>query len=339
MMRSTVLLAVLGMLIGCSASGVGRRPQAPTLTPEELGPIKSEFASLTVDHLIEENRRLINLEYALTTASGPRCGALSRPQSGMILSRSRFFKDRELRKTANRELNLDESLRVLHVVPGSSVDEAGVRAGDGLLSVDGKRLKESARLRKHLLKVSDRRAVDFVFERDGELLEKTIDLEFGCPVVFKLTDGFEMIARAPMQLVVVVTPGVMSEVEDDDTLAVVLAHELAHTCFDDKSKSWLEQEKRADRLGLILAAQAGFKVDGAEAYWERVAMEYPWLIDVAADNQGPMREGLEGYTHYGIGDRLSAIRATVSQIKARMATPVQQPRQREHEPTQRTRQP
>lgn len=318
---SIVLLVLFAGELGC---GVSARPKPPSVSKAEIEPLKADAASLTLDHLVDENVRLTNIEYALTTSSAPRCGSLARPQSGMILSGTRFFEDHELRKIASRELDLDKHLSVLHVVPGSAADKAGIQVGDVLVSVDSKQLKESARLRKHLLKLADRSVVDFELEKQGERVETTIELERGCPVIFKLTYDYELIVRAGVQLMVGVSPGVMNEIKDDNTLAVVLAHELAHTCFDDRSKTWLEQEMSADRLGLIIAAQAGFAVDGAEAYWREVAIEYPWLIDVAPENSGPMREGFEGYSHYGIADRLAGIRNTVAQINARKASSAQQ---------------
>lgn len=319
MTRLVAWIAATGILIGGMGCGLSSRPRPPSLTAEEVAPIESDVASQAVENLIEENIRLINLEYALTTVSARRCGALARPQSGMILSGAKFFEDRVLRKTVSREYEIDKDLRVMHVVPGSSADKADIRVGDELLSVDGERLIESAELRMHLLKMADRSSIDVVVERNGVRTERTVELERGCPVVFKLTYGSDLTAQAWMQLVVLVTPGLLREVADDNVLAVVLAHQLAHTCFDDKSKFWAEQEAHADRLGLIIAAQAGFDVEGAAAYWEMVATEYPWLIDEAPKTRGPSREGFVGYTHYGIANRMAGIRKTVAEINARRA--------------------
>ncbi|MBW2294770.1 MAG: hypothetical protein JRG94_21025 [Deltaproteobacteria bacterium] len=118
---------------------------------------------------------------------------------------------------------------------------------------------------------------------------------------------------------VIVPMGVMRLVDDDDALAVVLAHELAHALFDDKEESWPVQEARADRYGLLIAASAGYEVAGAVAYWEAVASEYPWLIDDGPDSSRPLWKGWHSYAHFGIAQRIAAIRSTVREIEARLA--------------------
>lgn len=315
-MVAVSMVAFVG-IAGCVASN---QPAPLLVHAHELAPVQAEIASERLNGLIELNKRLVSIEYELTTTSARLCGALARPQSGMILSRSGFFEDRMIRNTAGADHALGRDLRVLHVVRGSGADRSGIRLGDELLEVDGERLRESAELRSHLLNLADRVSVVFKVRRDGEDLQIQTELENGCPVVFKLLDrGFGLTASSTTRLVVSVTHGMLTMTEDDDVLAVVLAHELAHTCFDDKTKSWPAQEARADRLGLIIAAQAGYDVGGAEGYWERVALEYPWLIDEASKTDGGLRDGYRGFTHFGIANRLAAIRATVIEIQAQIS--------------------
>lgn len=318
MSMSIVALAI----VGC---GMPQRPAPPSLDEAELAPLEMEVASSVVDDLLDDNKRLANLEYALTTTSARRCGALARPQSGMLLSRDDFFEDRVMRDTARRMYDLDRDVRVMYVVPGSRADEAGIREGDEILEVDGEALVDSARFRAHLLGRSDRTSIAITLERAGERIDEVVDFEPGCPVVFKISDEFKMIARAPQRLMVRVPRGVLHLAGNDDVLAVVLAHELAHTCFDDDSRPWAEQEARADRTGLIIAAQAGYDVRGTVAYWERVAREYPWLIDAAPESKAPLRRGFGLFSHYGIGSRMAGIRSTIAEIDARIAAGQESP--------------
>ncbi|MFP8871675.1 MAG: M48 family metallopeptidase [Myxococcota bacterium] len=294
--------------------------------PVELAPVQVAIASSRVNDLIDLNKRLVNVEHALTTSSAKRCGALARPQSGMILSRAGFFEDRMIQNAAGSDHALGRDLRILHVVQGGGADRAGLQVGDEVLEVDGERLQESGELRDHLLKLANRTSVMFKVRRNGKEIRQPAELEVGCPVVFKLTDGsFALIPRSTTQLIVSVTRGLLDLIDDDNVLAVMLAHELAHTGFDDEGKSWPTQEARADRLGLIIAAQAGYDVGGAEGYWERVALEYPKLIDEAPKHQGPLRDGFENLTHYGIANRMAAIRTTVAEIQAQISQRAEAP--------------
>ncbi len=316
MSRFSIFISVGAVIatFGCLA-----RPLPPSVTAEEIDAVVPTVAAQKIDDLIEDNTRLLDIQYALTTASAKRCGALSRPQSGLLLSRAKFFEDDSLRESMSREYSLGENLGVVYVVPGGSFDLAGIRVGDQLLELDGQELRTSDEFRKLMLETSDRRSIELLAGRDGEQFETTIPLQLGCPVVFKTIADFNLTTRQPMRLLVGVPVGILRYIEDNDTLAMVLAHQFAHALFDDDTKPWPEQETLADRYGLQLAVGAGFDVSGAIAYWETVAKEYPWLIDEALEMKSPVREGYRGYTHFGIGNRLAAIRATVAEIEVRRA--------------------
>ena len=212
-----------------------------------------------------------------------------------------------------------DDLGVVYVVPGGSFDLAGVRVGDRLLELDGRKLRTSGEFRKLMLKISDSKPIKLLVGRDREQFEKTVPMQLGCPVVFKTTSGFSLTTRQSMQLLVSVPVGILRNIDDNDVLAIVLAHQFAHVLFDDENKPWPEQEGLADRCGLRLAALAGFSVTGAVAYWESVAKEYPWLIDEAPEQKSLLRKGYRGYSHFGIGNRLATIRATADEIEVRRA--------------------
>ena len=311
-------LVIVLLALGC-ASSLRPRPVVPVLADEEVESTKAKAAVARIEDLIDDNARLLRIGYSLTVASAKQCGTLARLQSGLILSRSEFFEDSELRETVNREFEMGKDLSVEYVVEGSPFDRAGIQVGDKLLKLDGETLRDSYDFRAVLLKIVGRDTVDLELRRNGERFQQSVTLERGCPVVFKLASGYSLIASQKMQLLVVVPLGVVRQLDDDDTLAVVLAHELVHTCFDDKKLSWRRQEAEADRAGLFLAARAGYDVSGAVGYWETVAKEYPWLIREVGTSNGLVRDGHRGYVHHGIGNRLKAIRETVADIGDRRA--------------------
>jgi predicted Zn-dependent protease len=66
----------------------------------------------------------------------------------------------------------------------------------------------------------------------------------------------------------------MALVQNDDELAAVLAHELAHNVLQHQSsanrkRSEREREVEADRLSLYLMDRAGFDPQASVAFWER----------------------------------------------------------------------
>lgn len=77
--------------------------------------------------------------------------------------------------------------------------------------------------------------------------------------------------------IIEVTRGMMRFVKDDDELAVVLAHELAHQVIaarpQRERRPQPDVEREADYLGLTYVYQAGFDLEAAFRFWERMAVE------------------------------------------------------------------
>jgi predicted Zn-dependent protease len=83
----------------------------------------------------------------------------------------------------------------------------------------------------------------------------------------------------------------LSFVRNDDELAIVLGHELAHrilghpptrtedgllAAFGFKAGDLWRREAEADRLGLRLAAAAGYVLAAAIPFWQRYLGKYDW---------------------------------------------------------------
>jgi predicted Zn-dependent protease len=108
-----------------------------------------------------------------------------------------------------------------------------------------------------------------------------------------------------------VISGLIDFVQGDDELAVVIAHELGHRVLGDRSNGvFAEHEVAADRIGLFLAARAGYDVAVAPALWERLAIEKPWMIAFEPESNIE-----EEPAHARIGTRLPAMRRVVAEIR------------------------
>lgn len=83
--------------------------------------------------------------------------------------------------------------------------------------------------------------------------------------------------------IVAISPSMLHKVETEAELAYILSHELAHHLLGhttlsmatggQQSKLYFYQSKllelNADRLGILIAAQAGYGLCGAFSYWKR----------------------------------------------------------------------
>jgi len=314
-MKACLRLEVGIVLVTCLVSCV-IRPVPPELAPEEVRRSQDRLAKLRVASLVEDRRRLLEIEYALATATAQRCGALARPHAGVLLTQAEAFEDAALRESLVEDFDPGQHTTVVYAVPGGPFDRAGIRPGDRLLEIDGKSLDSPAHFIETLHETNELSLVEIRLQRGTAQQDVTVGLDAACPVLTSVSLSQRLITHQPRRLHVSVPLGVIRLLPDVDTLAVAVAHEVAHALFDDPGDTWLVQEQHADRNGLLLAAEAGFDPAGALAYWERVAVEYPWLIAAPSSAKGsPASEEFAGYTHYGIGARLQAIRATVEELE------------------------
>jgi membrane-associated protease RseP (regulator of RpoE activity) len=305
--RCLVCLAMVGL--ACAA-----RPLPPEMNKQEIAVSVSDGAIKTIDDMVSERKRIHQIEYVLSTATAKRCGPLARPQSGVMLSKADSFEDQALRTAVRREFSLADNLGVIYVLPDSGFERAGVVPGDQLLEVDGAKIGSADAFLRLMLAEADRSSIEVLVSRGGRKFRADVPLDAGCPVKFTQGLHHRLTTSQYSKLLVEVPTGVLGFIDNDNTLAVVMAHQLAHALFDNDAKSWSEQEARADRIGLQIAGAAGYDVSGAVEYWEAVAMEYPWLIVESAREPGALWEGYINYSHFGIGNRIAAIRETAAKI-------------------------
>jgi predicted Zn-dependent protease len=143
-------------------------------------------------------------------------------------------------------------------------------------------------------------------QRDGNTLAMTVPLTYACAFGIELGNTDNVIAYADGHRVLV-SRGMLNAAASDEELAAVLAKEMAHNILSHPSRLKMnatvggiidnlirvhpdmstmvglsgvkpmpkEMDAMADRLALYLLARAGYPVDSALAFWERIASQYP----------------------------------------------------------------
>jgi predicted Zn-dependent protease len=99
--------------------------------------------------------------------------------------------------------------------------------------------------------------------------------------------------------------GLLRFVRDDDELAIAIAHQMGHQILG--SFRNIEDEPRADALGIAIAHRAAFDVAKAPAFWDRVAVDQFWQISADMDRNVPY------VLHGAMSLRAPAIRRAVSE--------------------------
>ena len=289
--------AVLLLTAALSACG----SKAPVADPdlEIAAPGEQRLIALT-----DLDQRVARVGYRLSTANAELCPAV-RNSAGWLLHAASQYSP-ELRPHAETRFGLDGDLPGLLAVPdGSAAALAGLRRGDLLLSVNGEALTRGATRRAAAFEGVEANiqkldlalaagSVDIAFRRDGNDQTARIAPQRACGYDVQLDPSDELNARADGKRLFITT-AMAGFTATDDELALVLGHELAHHVLG--HRDWHEAEtqgrqtqtvpalagtaggaeRQADRVGLYLAARAGFDSSIGPAFWRRFGA-FDWRV-------------------------------------------------------------
>lgn len=265
-MRATGTLAIA---LALAALPIARTPAAADQ------PTTTELAGLA-----ESDRRVAAVGLRLLIASAPRCPR-QMPATGLVLHGLNHYAA-AVQAEAQRLWQFPSAVAVHSVVPGGPAAQAGVRAGDGIEQLDGQPLPRPAgpatAARDAVEQAIARHPLDrplaLGVRRNGALLTLAVPIVAACRVRLELVAGSGVIARSDGATIQIGQH--FAERLDDAGLAVVLAHEIAHSMADHRAAlarlernpgraARLERrrlarqfEDEADLLSLVLLRAAGW---------------------------------------------------------------------------------
>lgn len=247
----------------------------------------------TFDALRQVDGRMAAIAYRLTTANAPLCRSLAPTPGWAIHSLGQY--DPALRDQARASFGFETPIAVEAVVPGSAAAKAGVRAGDSIVSVDGRPIGSGAPGKDASSAARDAaveqiaglpadRPLAVELMREGRTRTVAIPASPGCRSAFEVLLGPGMTASADGRIVQI---GVrFFERYTDDEVAVVVAHELSHNILRHTARLEAAGVKRgllsevgrngrlfrltedqADLLGAYLLRNAGYDPQIAVRFW------------------------------------------------------------------------
>lgn len=246
---------------------------------------------------------------------------------------------------AAQALGFGEALQITGVLNSSGAAKAGIQKGDVLRSIEGKPVplgpnaeREASALLGPLVGQLSR--IKLGLQRNGRDISLIVPLTEACGFGLKVGNTDSVNAYNDGQRIMV-TRGMINFVRSDTELAYVIAKELAHNALRHSVQQRMtgtvggiinnlssmnpdtsmlngtggvtampqDLDAAADTLSLYMLARAGYAIDGAAAFWQRLAAQYPPTV-------------LNGYTaiHPATAYRLSVINRTVADIKSKVSS-------------------
>ncbi|WP_066480531.1 MULTISPECIES: M48 family metalloprotease [unclassified Sphingomonas] len=254
--------------------------------------------------------RVARIGWQLKAANVALCPE-TRPELGIMLYDAAQFAP-EVRSVAGDLFGLAAPVAVSVVVPDGPGDRAGLRPGDGIVAIDGGPLPRKLPAAQATfdgveaaLALLDRasseaaaraRPVTLRVARGAGEVDIALDPRPVCAAFVQLLPDPRSEASADARTISVST-GLLDRVANDDELAFLIGHELAHIMLGHRERFARARvdkglfagfgrngailraaEADADRLGIVLSARAGYDVFAPAAFWRRAGRAAAPLI-------------------------------------------------------------
>jgi beta-barrel assembly-enhancing protease len=208
--------------------------------------------------------------------------------------------------SARIAFGLDSGVAVSVIVAGSPATKAGLRPRDKIISIGGSVANGADAVRDQL---DGLKPTTIAAERAGEVLNFTVAPTPGCASRVIAIPSRKLDAGADGKTVRIRT-GVVGEAADDDELAFVIAHEMAHNILGHpalldrigrRASTIRPTEVAADQLGVRLLKRAGYDPHAAARFWAHFGKK----VDAGIFSDG---------THQGTKDRVRTLEAAANAV-------------------------
>ena len=325
------------MLAGCAP-----RSNFPAIDAQlaEAEARKQRIAALEI--AFRRQNRVYDVATRIMAANTALCGEQVKPQLGMRAFTLEHF-GAPWREIAHTRFGVHNHLTITHVVADSPADIAGLRAGDKILAMNGKNLqagKWGFDALQEMLRNNKNRDLTLTIQRQGERRAIAVKPATACDYPVFLIEKNAVNAYADGAKIYITT-GMLRFVENDEELALIIGHELAHntrghikskvvntligafiggivTAYSgvDMAKTGAEAgslafsqefEAEADYVGLYYAGRAGYDLKNAVSFWRRLGVAHPAAIH------------LRGSTHPSTAKRFLAIEKALAEFEHKRA--------------------
>lgn len=249
MCRFLSLFCLLLLVCSCAQPTTRR----PSINHYNLNSIRRSHVRSALEYEVSRDTRINSIFYQLKKNTGPElCNKKLAPDTGIgygktsLRPRYSFFYSKaantehdDLKKVIKQP---EESIWVRYVVPGSAADKAGIKRKDRVVSIYNMNIPSGSRFEEQFIEIiekhkKDDMPVDIQVDRNGQILNFNFEPDMVCAYNLYIDKKSQTINAYADGEDVYLTSEIIDYMDDDNDLAAVLAHELAHNTMghiDDK---------------------------------------------------------------------------------------------------------
>lgn len=280
-------------------------------------------APVSLRAFAQQRARLESLAYAMSTRSRNVC-ADPEMLTGLVLHDLSEY-DEAVRPAVSRAFSLNGGIGVMQIVQDSAAAGAGLQVDDEILAINDRSIvarpqatrKSFSRMdgfNRLLQSVLSSGPVELLVRRSGALLRVRLRGEPGCGGKLSLISSNDRNAWSDGTQVVVTT-AMMALAKDDDEIAFVIAHEMAHNILGHAHSSSAgifglglgvsksrRNELDADQFAVKLMSAAGYRGEAGVSFLQTVQRRYWWNLSL---------------DHPGFGSRIRAVNAALASLSVK----------------------
>ncbi len=244
------------LLLSACAGPVTVQPQGTAL---ELQRETMRQKELAYKKYIADQDRVFNIAFPILAANADFCGAKVSPSIG-ITAWNIPSVEKSYQQAAVNVYNLQNRLAVQFVADNSPAARAGISSGDIILAINDRPVPagpEALRQASRLLKEKQYTPSVFALERAGKNFQARVSPVTICNFPVMLDNNSSDVNAYADGKRIVVSKGIVRFSETDDELALVIAHELAHSALlhvDKKKQNALAGSLGGLAIDSLLAA-------------------------------------------------------------------------------------
>ena len=255
-MKKFLGLFLLFSLSGCLETPTGN---LPSISKDEIDKEAERQKRISYAKYIDQMSLVKSIGYRINSLNADICNKTDF-NSGITYANENVI-GLKIAKFFPSNLNLGPKVSIINIVKNSPADKAGLTVGDIILELEGFTFPEGKnalkKISKHFKDFEEKEIKKIKIDRNGQILKFDINQIKICnyPIIFTQDKIVNAYADGKS---IIMTQGMVDYAKDDNEIALVIAHELAHN-----DRGHLDAKKK----NTLIMGSIGFILDLMTIYY------------------------------------------------------------------------